>query len=239
VNRRPSPPPTSRSLRASGDRWLFGYADVVTLLFACFAALYASQVAPASSSTVAAAGVSAPALVPVDALVAPSPLAREIDALAAAEDEIQIELAAGAGGTVISLAEAGSFPPGRADLTPAAERVMRKLADLLRAQPCAVRVEGHTDDRPIRTARYESNWELSTARAARVVEFFVKQGGLAPSRLSAAGYGEFRPRLPNDTPDARARNRRVDIVVLDAGAAQGDPVPADYRGVGARASGGR
>ncbi len=244
-------PPGSRTLRVSGDRWLFGYADVVTLLFACFAALYAVQASPSPAPPVAAAAVPEPAPAPAPVLAdppapvfadppaAPSELALEVRALAAAEDEIQIELTAGDAGTVISLAEAGSFPPGRADLTPAAERVMRTLADLLRPQPFAVRVEGHTDDRPIRTAKYESNWELSTARAARVVAFLAKQGGLPPERLSAAGYGEFRPRLPNDSRESRARNRRVDIVVLDAGAAQAGPVQADYGGVGTRPSGGR
>jgi chemotaxis protein MotB len=76
-----------------------------------------------------------------------------------------------------------------------------------------VRVEGHTDDVPIRTARYQSNWELSTARASAVVAYLVEVGKLDPERLSAAGYGEFHPQVPNDSPEHRARNRRVDLVV--------------------------
>jgi chemotaxis protein MotB len=71
------------------------------------------------------------------------------------------------------------------------------------------------------------------------VQWLIEQGGLAPTRLSAAGYGEYRPKLPNDTPENRARNRRVDIVVLDANAAQAGEIPADSTDVGFRRSGGR
>ncbi len=80
-------------------------------------------------------------------------------------------------------------------------------------------MEGHSDDVPISTSQFASNWELSTARATRVVEFLVDECGLDPARLAAAGYAEYRPRLPNASAAARARNRRVDIVVLDAATA--------------------
>jgi chemotaxis protein MotB len=249
--------PGPKTLRASGDRWLFGYADVVTLLFACFAALYAAQATTAADAAAAAPVIqeakaeptptptpepvseltSTPPSTPVDP--APKAWVAEVEALAASEDQVRLELSAANGGTVISLAEAGSFPAGRADLTPAAERVISRLADVLRDQAVTIRVEGHTDDRPIRTSKYESNWELSTARASRVVVFLVKQGGLATDRLSAAGYGEFRPRVPNDSKKDRARNRRVDIVVLDIAPGQAAPVQADYRGVGLRSPDGK
>jgi chemotaxis protein MotB len=249
--------PGPRTLRASGDRWLFGYADVVTLLFACFAALYAAQATTTADAAAATAAVEAatkvekvepietveappvPTPVPEPIAPEPKPWVAEVEALAASEDQVRLELTAANGGTVISLAEAGSFPAGRADLTTAAERVISRLADVLRDQDVTIRVEGHTDDRPIRTSKYESNWELSTARASRVVVFLVKQGGLATERLSAAGYGEFRPRVPNDSRQARARNRRVDIVVLEAAPGQAAPVQADYRGVGLRSPDGR
>jgi chemotaxis protein MotB len=241
----------ARTLRASGDRWLFGYADVVTLLFACFAALYATQNAPpevqaAPAPAIAAASIAPAAPVtPQDSasgkaipVIAPpvKTIADGIGALLKSEDQVHIDLTSSEAGTVISLAESGSFAAGKADLTPAAERVIEKLADLLRSTTFNIRVEGHTDDLPIRTAKYTSNWELSTARASRVVVFFIEQGGLAPERLSAAGYGEFRPRVPNDTPSSRARNRRVDIVVLGAAAAQDAWQQADYGSVGVRPS---
>ena len=229
---RPRPAEGAPTLRASGDRWLFGYADVVTLLFACFAALYAAQTTP-DSAALAAPAVTPPAK---SAAAPATPTADEIAALLKSENEVHIDVATSEAGTVISLAEAGSFPTGKADLTPAAEHVIAKLADLLRSRPVAIRVEGHTDDRPIRTSKYESNWELSTARASRVVVFLIEQGGFTPDRLSAAGYGEYRPKVPNDSGSSRARNRRVDIVVLGAAALQETSGQADYGSVGTRPS---
>jgi flagellar motor protein MotB len=125
------------ALRASGDRWLFGYADVVTLLFACFAALYATQNSAAPAVEAAAAVASAPVVTPkpTPTVTPASPLSDEIAALLATkdEDQVHIDVATSEAGTVISLAEAGSFPAGKADLTPAAQRVIAKLADLLRS----------------------------------------------------------------------------------------------------------
>lgn len=246
--RRP-PVPNPHAARVSGDRWLFGYADIVTLLLACFASLYASGLAPAAAmapaSPVAAGGlVVDPSTAPVPPATTdtvPPPIddeAPEADApgelpAAAAEapaSELElafedvvgdtlalpgVEMTTSARGLVISLPEAGSFPAGRADLSVQAEGVMLDLADRLRNLPNVIRVEGHTDDVPIATPRFASNWELSTARATRVVEFLIEQGNIDPSRLSAAGYAEHRPRRPNVDAPSRARNRRVDIVVLD------------------------
>jgi len=233
VTARPRSTDGARNLRASGDRWLFGYADVVTLLFACFAALYAAQTTPES------AALAAPAATPAATTPAATPkpsIAEEIAALLVSEHELHIDVGTNEAGTVISLAEAGSFPTGKADLTPAAQHVVTKLADLLRSRPVAIRVEGHTDDRPIRTSKYESNWELSTARASRVVMFLIEQGGIAPDRLSAAGYGEYRPKVPNESEPSRARNRRVDIVVFGAATLQESGGQADYGSVGTRPS---
>jgi chemotaxis protein MotB len=230
VSRGLLPSVAPRSTRASGDRWLFGYADVVTLLFACFAALYAAATAP----------------VPVASAAAPAPpsqsirvdLAAEFAQLRLRESELQIDVTRSPRGTVVSLAEAGSFAPGDAELSPAAIRAIGDLAALLQSQPHQIRVEGHTDDRPIRNQRFASNWELSTARATRVVQWLVEDGRIAPARLSAAGYAEYRPRVANTEPEGRARNRRVDIVVLDA-QAQDAPDAADYRTGGSPPSGGR
>jgi chemotaxis protein MotB len=129
---------------------------------------------------------------------------------------------------VISLPETGSFPPGRAELSLSARVAMLELAGELRGLPNLVRVEGHTDDVPIRTAEFASNWDLSTARATRVVRFLIEEGRMDPARLAAAGYAEHRPRRPNDSLESRARNRRVDIVVLDESSA-GREDPEDAR----------
>jgi chemotaxis protein MotB len=217
-------PRASLPIRASGDRWLFGYADVVTLLFACFASLYAAEVAPGRRTTAQAdipLPIEAPVPVPPPAPQAPAIVLPDAIATAVADwpARVGVDVAATERGVVISLAEAGTFAPGRADLTADARAALHALADLLRTMPNGVRVEGHTDDVPIRTDTFESNWELSTARATRVVQWLVEEGGVDASRLAAAGYAEHRPRVPNDGAAGRARNRRVDIVVLEERAA--------------------
>lgn len=118
-------------------------------------------------------------------------------------------------GIVIHFTDRVLFDLGEAELRPEAEAVLGALAsEVIADWPNHIRVEGHTDDLPIATSRFPSNWELAAARAARVVRFLVSEGGLDPTRLSAAGYGEFRPIADNETSDGRARNRRVDIVLL-------------------------
>jgi chemotaxis protein MotB len=89
-----------------------------------------------------------------------------------------------------------------------------------------VRIEGHTDNVPIHTERFASNWELSTLRATTVVRFFIDRAGVAPERLSAAGYAEYFPRVPNDSDANRAMNRRVDIVILTAETQRTEEPPA-------------
>ncbi|GGD41735.1 flagellar motor protein MotD [Pseudoxanthomonas indica] len=105
------------------------------------------------------------------------------------------------------------FPTGSAALEPAAQDTVSKLADVLINVPNGVRVEGYTDDRPIRTYQFPSNWELSAARAASVVHLFVRDG-IPPERLAMIGYGEFRPIGDNATLEGRNSNRRVLLVIL-------------------------
>jgi chemotaxis protein MotB len=116
------------------------------------------------------------------------------------------------------------FPSGAGEFAPAAEPVLDKLAEVLKPFPNPIRVEGHTDDRPIRTAAFPSNWELSAARAASVVHQFMRQG-VDPLRLEIVGFGEFHPRQSNDTNDGRNANRRVVVLVLEE-VSPGAPVVA-------------
>ncbi len=106
------------------------------------------------------------------------------------------------------------FPSGAGEFAPAAEPVLDKLAEVLKPFPNPIRVEGHTDDRPIRTTAFPSNWELSAARAASVVHQFMRQG-IDPLRLEIVGFGEFHPRQSNDTSEGRNANRRVVVLVLE------------------------
>jgi chemotaxis protein MotB len=128
-------------------------------------------------------------------------------------------------GLVVEVPEGAVFEPGRADLSHDAQARLRRLGAVLAEVPNPVRVEGHTDDAPIRTSRFQSNWELSTARATEVVALLVRDAAIPADRLSAAGYGEHRPRAGNDDAAGRARNRRVDLVILSAATAAGEEPP--------------
>lgn len=105
------------------------------------------------------------------------------------------------------------FPSGSATMAPTATSVLQRLADTLKTLPYAMRVEGHTDNRPINTTTFPSNWELSAARAASVVHLFMERG-VDPSRLAVIGLGEFRPIADNSTEAGRNINRRVMVVIL-------------------------
>jgi chemotaxis protein MotB len=114
---------------------------------------------------------------------------------------------------VIRMKSAILFGEAQAALTPRAQEVLAGLTPVLARAPSRLRVEGHTDDVPIRSAQFPSNWELSTARAISVIDY-LQEHGIARERLSVAGYGEFHPLAPNDSGERRALNRRVEIVVL-------------------------
>ncbi len=125
-----------------------------------------------------------------------------------------VSIQMGHDGLVISLREAGFFASGSA--TPKAETLpaLRKIAASLRNAPYDLRIEGHTDDVPIHTAAFASNWELSTARATSIARMLIDRGLIPPQRVSAAGYAQYHPVAGNGTPEGRAENRRVDLVVL-------------------------
>jgi chemotaxis protein MotB len=105
------------------------------------------------------------------------------------------------------------FEPGSAALTGRHKELLRHVASMVRVLPYSTRVEGHTDSIPINTAEFPSNWELSTRRATNVVMHMIRELGISPDKLSAAGYAETRPVAPNNTAANRQKNRRIDIVV--------------------------
>ena len=116
-------------------------------------------------------------------------------------------------GLVISFREKLMFDPGKADIHPTARTVVTDIVQLIKSEPNRIAVEGHTDNTPISTERFPSNWELSTARATNVARFLLEDLRLDPQRLSSSGYGEFQPVEANTTPQGRASNRRIDMVV--------------------------
>jgi chemotaxis protein MotB len=125
-----------------------------------------------------------------------------------------VALRLGRDGLVISLREAGFYDSGSAIPHPQSRAALDRIAGVLAATPYDLRIEGHTDNVPIHTPQFASNWELSTARATELAKSFIVDHGIAPARLSAAGYAEYHPVASNDTPDGRSQNRRVDIIVL-------------------------
>jgi len=125
-----------------------------------------------------------------------------------------VSIRMGRDGLVISLREAGFFNSGSAAPKPESQATLRQIAAALTQSPYDLRVEGHTDNIPIHTPEFDSNWELSTARATNIARLLLQLHAVSPDHLSAAGYAEFHPVAPNDTPDGRAENRRVDLVIL-------------------------
>jgi chemotaxis protein MotB len=115
---------------------------------------------------------------------------------------------------VISLREAGFFASGSATPKPETLSTLRQIAASLGRTPYDLRIEGHTDNVPIHTSEFDSNWELSSARATRIARLFLDLKVISPERISAAGYSEFHPIVSNATLEGRAVNRRVDLIVL-------------------------
>ena len=223
------------------ERWLVSWADFMTLLFAFFVVMFAvsqvdsKKVGRFTESFSKAVGVdmfpeAGKGLLggntegtigdPNVKSTKSGPIPDELAALKSAlsEDTAKDETLASVvviskrNELVLRLADNLLFDSGNDALEERARKVVASLALQLKNRPVDIRVEGHTDNRPIRTQRYRSNWDLSTARATSIVLRLAAEGIAAP-RLSAAGYGEFHPIAPNETDEGRRTNRRVDLVV--------------------------
>jgi chemotaxis protein MotB len=116
-------------------------------------------------------------------------------------------------GLVITFSEKYMFDSGKAEIYPEAKEVIKNIASLLIDEPNRISIEGHTDNTPINTPEFPSNWELSTKRATNVLKYLLEELKFDPRRLTAAGFGEWHPVAPNDTPENKAKNRRVDLIV--------------------------
>lgn len=222
------------------DRWLISYADFITLLFALFVVLYAySQVNEGkykalSESLGDAFGRSGGGLLPSTGRVvgnqpAPASLdpraqqrielrARTLrgmrDALRSMTDSGSVRIEETPDGLVIDFSASALFDTGVAEPAAGAREPLVAAARLLSSTDYRITLEGHTDTTPISTRAFASNWELSAARAAAVARLFETEG-VAGSRLTAQGFGANRPVADNDTPEGRARNRRVMAILKD------------------------
>lgn len=239
MNRRIADDPVA----ASKGKWLITFNDMITLLLTFFVLILAMStlektkitgVAASARRVVGSQGsdVKIPGNVPQ--AIAPSsqdkdieqagrqkekeeaidPFAGRRSAVAGMLEGLEgVKTVSAKNGLFLSLNEKFLFSSGSAEISENGLKILKTIGEVLSRADASVRVEGHTDSTPISSGKYPSNWELSTARAARVVRWLEERGGIAPERLSAAGYADTRPEAPNDSELNRQANRRVDIVL--------------------------
>ncbi len=216
------------------NRWMVPYADLLTLLLGLFLVLVTAAKSesfkpqPAPKLAVQAMATQAKLKSPQNS---PKHKMAGADLLSAQLKHMQgVEIRQQERGVVISLKENILFAPGSADLSPSARNTLNQLIGQLKktlgSQARLIRVEGHSDNTPITTSRYPSNWELSTARATNIVRYLIEGKHYRPEQLSATGYGEFKPIAQNSSIEGKQKNRRVDIVVLNENMARQEPPTA-------------
>jgi chemotaxis protein MotB len=174
---------------------------------------------------------------------APRPVVAELlPSLQYLDKELQAEITQGKievhlepRGLVLSLRQATFFPSGEDAIDPETYPIVEKIAQIIRQLPNPVRLEGHTDSIPIHTVRFHSNWELSAARSIGMMELLSGRFEIPPQRMAIAGYADTAPLESNDTPEGRAHNRRVDVVILNQQVAY-DPGAVKAPGAGASAA---
>jgi chemotaxis protein MotB len=217
------------------DRWLLTYSDLITLLLAFFIMMYTlskqdaqkyqevsahlraifsggtgilgNRTAPSSRGT---------AMLPPEASNGEimKQLEEGIRSVALpAEMERNFNILLDDRGIVVRALDQAFFSEGKADLQDKAKRAIDKIIPILKQANRDVRIEGHTDNVPISTAEFKSNWELSVRRATEVVRYVTEKGSFPPEMISAAGYAEFRPLVSNVSPENRSKNRRIEIII--------------------------
>ena len=225
----------------SSERWLITYADMITLLMVFFIVMYSmantdlkkfAQVAESMQIAFHMYGVGAGQGGILEKqkkqgdgssiLKNLPPMQRDYVSVSAdlsafavqAGLEGQINVNTNVEGIIISLSDALAFESGSADLRPEATETLHKIAQVLLTTENRIRVEGHTDNLVTNNPLYPTNWELSAMRAVTIVRYLIEHEGIAPARLAAAGYAEFKPVAGNDNRSNRALNRRADIVII-------------------------
>jgi len=219
---------TRREEHDNTDRWVVSYADFITLLFAFFTALYAISAVNTeklnqfvgSMRKAFRSGQAADREVVIPVITrSHSPgnrLKAEIESVIARVRNPQIySVTRSERGIIVSIGSAALFEPGSASLNESALEALEPIAMILKRIPNRVSIEGHTDNIRSAAPAAMSNWELSVMRAVNVLRYLRDRFGISQYRLSASGYADTRPLSGNSTPEGRARNRRVDIVILN------------------------
>lgn len=224
--------------KAGAPEWMATYADTVTLLLCFFVLLFASSNVDSQKykaivhSLSGALGVlDSGTTISLEPLISnypsdnPTDAPTESEELSEMQEEIQkiledsklsgqVKLQVNERGLLIRFLENVLFDSGKANLKPQAMEIIDKVSEILKETPKRVIVEGHTDNIPISTSKFPSNWELSTTRAVNVVKYMIDQNGIDAVRLSAAGYADQHPINENNSIEGRRNNRRVDMVIL-------------------------
>jgi chemotaxis protein MotB len=220
-----------------GEAWLLPYSDLMTLLLAVFIVLFAvSNIDKAKSEQMAAEfsekmmnqSYNAAAMAEHNdpKMNGAASDQSEMEKMAALKAELDdklksenltasVKTSIDERGLVVRLNNAIFFDPGSAELRKDTEKTLLEIANTISVMNNYIRVEGHTDNIPMNSDVYRSNWDLSAARAATVVRLLTSQTKIPPERLIAVGYGEYRPIADNSTEEGRAKNRRIDIIVLN------------------------
>ncbi|HNQ64083.1 MAG TPA: flagellar motor protein MotB [Syntrophorhabdaceae bacterium] len=217
------------------ERWLLTYADLITLLLAFFIMMYTFSKQDAQKYNEVTAHLKSifsggsgiakkgnlEGKLPVD-------LQMQIGSNAMIEERIKqefreiadenglknnITVFTDARGVVVRIMDKAFYDEGKADLKQGAKNALNKIIPIMKGIKNHIRIEGHTDDTPISKGEFKSNWELSVRRATEVVRYIVEKGPIAPDRVSATGYAEYRPIVSNDTAENKALNRRVEIII--------------------------
>lgn len=226
-----------------GDEWMATYADTVTLLLTFFVLLYSMATVDAEKTkSISNAFTSMMSGQNGDSIMEYNMYNGEVPLIGGeTEDNIEggeslteqekmyknvkefvnennlgsvVDIIDNKRGVIIQLRDNVLFETSSSDLREESKEVLNKINSLIASIDNQILVEGHTDNRPINTSRFPSNWELSADRAVNVVKYFIEVMGQDPSIFSAAGYGEYHPVAPNDTYENMAKNRRVDILIV-------------------------
>jgi len=221
------------------ERWMVSYADFVTLLFCFFTAMYAisnvdtkklDQFA-SSMKTAFNEGVEQKQFSVIDDVKVMFPTSYETEAnvrdmlsTIIKESGGTIDVKRDKRGIVIAVADKMLYKSGSARLKEEAIDFLDQLVQPILDYPHPIRIEGHTDNIPISTKEFPSNWELSASRAINVAKYFIDNHEIDPGRITSIGYAEHKPLTSNDSPDGRAKNRRVDIVLLSASERNKEPL---------------
>ena len=195
------------------NRWVISYADLVTLLLALFLVMYAVNNVEHKNNLQTQTQNTTIGEVKQTKFAEMPELQKEL--LKEFKNDNDVLLLKDSRGLIIRLKDDILFGSAEAQLQPNATEALNKIIDILSKIDNPVIIEGHTDSFPIKSAKYSSNWELSTARATSVIDYLVKSKRINPKRLSAVGYGEYAPVAENTSNSGRIKNRRVDIIILE------------------------